>query len=74
VIQSVQYTPDRITYTKFDPVSIDRLKLGAWTPGLVTGGVLRWDRESRLGGIAARAVSVKIEPPRGGERRAGNPP
>jgi hypothetical protein len=61
VIQSVQYTPDRITYTKFDPVSVDRLKLGAWTPGLVTGGLLRWDRESHVAEIAASATSVTIE-------------
>jgi hypothetical protein len=61
VIQSIEYTPDRISYTKFDRVSIDRLKLGAWTPGLVTGGLLRWDRETRVAEIAAGATSVTIE-------------
>jgi hypothetical protein len=61
VIQAIEYTPDRITYTKFDPVSLDRLKLGAWTPGLVTGGLLRWDRNTRVAEIAAGAASVTIE-------------
>jgi hypothetical protein len=61
VIQAIQYTPDRITYTKFDAVSIDHLKLGAWTPGLVTGGLLRWDRSTRVAEIAAGATSVTIE-------------
>ncbi len=61
VIQSIRYAPDRITYTKFDRVSIDRLKLGAWTPGLVTGGLLRWDRDTRVAEIAAGAASVTIE-------------
>ena len=61
VIQSIEYAPDRITYTKFDRVSIDRLKLGAWTPGLVTGGLLRWDRDTRVAEIAAGAASVTIE-------------
>jgi hypothetical protein len=61
VIQAIQYTPDRITYTKFDPVSIDRLKVGAWTPGLVTGGLLRWDRSTRVAEIAAGSTSVTIE-------------
>ena len=61
VIQAIEYTPDRITYTKFDPVSIDHLKLGAWTPGLVTGGLLRWDGNTRVAEIAAGATSVTIE-------------
>jgi hypothetical protein len=61
VIQAIEYTPDRITYTKFDPVSLDHLKLGAWTPGLVTGGLLRWDRTTRVAEIAAAAASVTIE-------------
>ena len=60
-IQAIQYTPERITYTKFDAVSIDHLKLGAWTPGLVTGGLLRWDGSARVAEIAAGATSVTIE-------------
>lgn len=61
VIQSMRYTPDLITYTKFDPVSIDRVKLGAWSPGLVTGGLLRWNRDTRLAEIAASSTTVTIE-------------
>ncbi len=61
VIQAIEYTRDRITYTKFDPVSIDHVKLGAWSPGLVTGGLLRWDGNTRVAEIAAGATSVTIE-------------
>jgi len=61
VIQSIEYTPERITYTKFDPVSIDWLKLGAWMPGLVTGGLLRWDRNTHVAEIAASGTTVTIE-------------
>jgi hypothetical protein len=61
VIQAIEYRPDRITVTKFDPASVDRLKLGAWTTGLVTGGRLRWDGETRVAEIAATSTSVTIE-------------
>ena len=60
-IQSIEYGADAITYTKFDASSTDRLKLGAWTPGLVTGGLLRWDRDTRVAEIAAGAANVTIE-------------
>lgn len=60
VIQSIAYGPDEVTYTKFDAASTERLKLGAWTPGQVTGGTLQWDAASRVAEIAATGKTVSI--------------
>jgi hypothetical protein len=61
VIQTIQYGADRITYTKFDRRSIEMLKLGAWTPGRVTGGVLQWSPASDVAHIRADGRTVTIE-------------
>jgi hypothetical protein len=61
VIKTIAYGADRIVYTKFDASSIERLKLGAWTPGRVTGGTLRWSADTRVAEITATSASVVIE-------------
>jgi hypothetical protein len=61
VIKTIAYGPDSIVYTKFDTASVERLKLGAWTPGRVTGGTLRWSAETRVAEIDATAGTVSIE-------------
>ena len=61
VIQTIEYGADRIAYTKFDSRSIERLKLGAWAPGTVTGGTLRWSADTHVAEIDAHSSIVTIE-------------
>jgi hypothetical protein len=61
VIQTIEYGADRIVYTKFDPGSTERLKLGAWAPSRVTGGTLRWSAGTHVAEIDARSATVTIE-------------
>lgn len=60
VIKTIAYGPDRIVYTKFDATSVERLKLGAWTPSAVTGGTLRWSAATHVADIDARSDTVTI--------------
>jgi hypothetical protein len=60
VIQSIAYGADEIVYSKFDAVSTEQLKLGAWRPGEVTGGTLRWDPATHVADVAATAKTVRI--------------
>jgi hypothetical protein len=60
VIRSISYG-DRITYTKFDSISQERFKLGAWRPARVQGGTMTWDATSKTLEIAAHAKTVVIE-------------
>jgi hypothetical protein len=61
VIQTAEYGADRVVYTKFDARSTERLKLGAWAPGKVTGGTLRWSADTRVADIDATARMVTVE-------------
>jgi len=61
VIQAIEYGADRIVYSKFDRESTERLKLGAWAPGTVTGGTLRWSADTHVAEIDARSARVTIE-------------
>jgi hypothetical protein len=61
VIRAIDYGEDRIRYTKFDANSRERLMLGAWTPGRVTGGTLRWSPETHVADIDSTSQSVTIE-------------
>lgn len=61
VIKTIQYGADRIAYTKFDARSVELLKLGAWTPGRVTGGTLRWSPATRVAHIEATSRTVTID-------------
>lgn len=60
VIKSVEYAADRIVYDKFDARSVERFKLGAWKPGGVQGGSMKWDEAGRLLTVTATAPHVVI--------------
>jgi hypothetical protein len=61
VIKTIQYGADRIVYTKFDASSSERLKLGAWAPGKVTGGTLTWSADTHVAEIDATEKIVTID-------------
>lgn len=61
VIKTIAYGPERIAYTKFDAHSVERLRLGAWTPGKVTGGTLRWSADTHVAEIDSRATTITID-------------
>jgi hypothetical protein len=62
VIQSIAYGADSIVYTKFDARSVERFKMGAWTPVAVAGGEMQWDPASKVLTVkaAARKVAIRI--------------
>jgi hypothetical protein len=60
VIQSIAYGTDAITYTKFDAGSAERLKMGAWAPRSVSGGVMQWDPRTKVLSIQAREKTIRI--------------
>jgi hypothetical protein len=60
-IQSISYGGDRITYTKFDAHSRERLKLGQWTPARVRGGAMKWNPGNKTLEISADEKTVVIE-------------
>jgi hypothetical protein len=60
VIRDISYSDDAITYTKFDPVSTERFKLGAWTPKSVSGGEMHWDPATKLLTVGANDKVVRI--------------
>ncbi len=59
-IQHIEYSPDSITYKKFDARSVERLKLAAGTPKSVRGGTMQWDASQRLLTVQATAREVSI--------------
>jgi hypothetical protein len=60
-IQSISYGTDKITYTKFDARSNERLKMGAWAPAHVRGGSMKWNPDTRTLEVVAAAKTVVIE-------------
>jgi len=60
VIQGITYGNDAITYAKFDKVSTERFKLGAWDPRSLTGGKMQWDPNTKLLTIQAQEKTVRI--------------
>ena len=61
VIQSISYSADSIRYMKYDARSQERLKLGAWTPGRVRGGAMKWHADTKTLEVAATARTVVVE-------------
>jgi hypothetical protein len=59
VIQSIQYSPETITYKKFDARSVERIKLGSGTPGAIRGGTIKWDNAQRVLTISLIAAKDK---------------
>ncbi len=72
VVRSIEYGPDTIAYVKWDQASRERLKLGAWAPGGIEGGTMRWDPQTRVLDVesTARRVVVRRAAGAGGERNA----
>jgi hypothetical protein len=60
VVRAIEYGEDAITYDKWDPTSRERLKLGAWEPGAIEGGTMRWDPGTRVLEVRAAARRVVI--------------
>lgn len=60
VVQKIDYGASAITYTKFDPVSTERFKLGSWTPKSVTGATMQWDAKSKVLTVQAKEKTVRI--------------
>jgi len=60
VIQNIAYSADAITYTKFDPFSTERFKLGLWAPASATGATMEWDPKTKVLTVHATAKSVCI--------------
>jgi len=61
VIQSIDYGPDSIRYTKFDPQSTEELKLGGWKPRRVRGGQMSFDAARKTVIVRSTAKTVTIE-------------
>ncbi|MGO8816826.1 MAG: hypothetical protein ACLQVG_19475 [Terriglobia bacterium] len=60
VIETISYTNDSISYTKFDPASTERFKLGEWAPTKVSGGTMQWNPSTRILTVHATDESVRI--------------
>lgn len=60
VIQRIQYSPEKITYYKFDARSRERIKLGSGTPSAIRGGTMKWNKEQRLLSVEATSRDVSI--------------
>jgi hypothetical protein len=60
VIRTIEYGSDAVTYEKWDADSRERLKLSAWTPGAIEGGVMKWDAATRVLEVTASAKRVVI--------------
>ena len=60
VVQSIDYAPERIAYTKFDAASMELFKLGAARPQSVSGGAWQWNAADRLLVVKANRKSVQI--------------
>ena len=60
VIRTIDYGPERITYEKSDARSTERFKLGAWPPGRVSGGEMRWDPKTKVLNLSSNKNRVTI--------------
>lgn len=61
VIRSIEYKPNRISYTKFDAGSKELFKLGAGRPKSLSGGSMKWDPARKLLRVEATERTVIIE-------------
>jgi len=60
VLQSIEYGADAIRYAKFDAVSEERIKMGAWPPARVEGGEMQWDPAAHVLTVKSNAAKVAI--------------
>jgi hypothetical protein len=61
VVRGIDYGPESIRYVKWDAASRERFKLGAWEPGAVEGGTVKWDAKARVLDVTATAKLVVIK-------------
>ncbi len=61
VVQSIDYGPGSIRYTKFDSASTEEFKLGAWKPKSVRGGKMDWNAATKVLRIRSDAKTVVVE-------------
>jgi hypothetical protein len=60
VVQSIEYAPDRITYTKFDADSRETFKIGIGRPLSVSGATMQWDAARKILRLGASRRNVTI--------------
>ncbi len=60
VLRRIAYGSEAIRYEKWDEVSREKLKLGAWEPGAVEGGTMHWNPATRVLEVAATSKAVVI--------------
>ncbi|HUO32047.1 MAG TPA: hypothetical protein VMU80_22705 [Bryobacteraceae bacterium] len=60
VIQKIEYADGSISYTKFDRISTETLKLGSWSPRSVQGGTFEWNPKTKMLTLQARDKTVRI--------------
>jgi hypothetical protein len=60
VLNSIQYGQDSITYTKFDPSSIEELKMAAWQPKSIRGGKMEWNASSKVLRVRSESHTVTL--------------
>jgi len=61
VLESIEYGPAAIRYTKFDAASIDEFKMPVWKPKSIRGGKMDWNPATRLLRVRATAKQVALE-------------
>ena len=60
VVRRIEYGEDEVRYEKWDEVSREKLKLGAWEPGSAEGGTMAWDPKTKVLELSATARAVVI--------------
>ena len=61
VVQSIDYGDAAVRYTKYDAVSTDEFKMGAWKPKSVRGGKMEWNAATRMLRVHSKAKTIVVE-------------
>lgn len=63
VIRSIDYSPKRISYTKFDSASQEEFRIGAGRPKSVNGGNMKWHPSTKvlLVNATQKAIVISLE-------------
>jgi hypothetical protein len=60
IIRRINYDDTAISYSKFDVNSVERFKMGRWSPSHVEGGAMTWNPQTRVLEIRSTAKTVRI--------------
>ncbi|MCX6631113.1 MAG: hypothetical protein NTW28_26175 [Candidatus Solibacter sp.] len=60
IVQTIDYSARRITYSKFDATSVEMFKMGATPPKSVQGGRMQWNPATKVLIVRAKTRSVVI--------------